>query len=30
MTGKVVGMPTEGTQNIVNAMEKLGVKRIIT
>jgi len=31
MTGKVVGMPiSEGTQNIVNAMEKLGVKRLIT
>lgn len=30
MTGKVVGMPiSEGTQNIVNAMEKLGVKRLI-
>ncbi|MGB7968086.1 MAG: NAD(P)H-binding protein [Methanobacterium sp.] len=30
MTGKLVGMPiSEGTQNIVNAMEKLGVKRLI-
>ena len=30
MTGKVVGMPvSEGTQNIVDAMEKLGVKRLI-
>lgn len=30
MSGKVAGMPiSDGTKNIVNAMEKLGVKRLI-